>query len=56
MSEKKRTNDGQRPIHEGFQPGNNKGFQPTPGRVTGGHQPTTSEQKPTNPQQPPKKP
>lgn len=31
-----------------------KGFQPIPGQITGGHQPTTSEQKPSIPQPPPK--
>jgi len=33
-----------------------KGYQPAPSRVTGGHQPTTSEKKPATPQAPPKKP
>lgn len=33
-----------------------KGYQPTPGKFTGGHQPTTSEKRPLIPQPPPKKP
>lgn len=33
-----------------------KGHQPSPNKVTGGHQPTTSEQKPSAPKPPPKKP
>lgn len=45
---KHRANDGHQPLQ--------KGYQPSPGKVTGGHQPTTSEQKPSIPQPPPKKP
>jgi hypothetical protein len=49
-------NDNKRvPANEGYQPFQ-KGYQPSPGKVTGGHQPTTSEKKPSIPQPPPKKP
>lgn len=33
-----------------------KGYQPAPSKVTGGHQPKTSESRPSTLQPPPKKP
>lgn len=48
--------DNKQSRHDGHQPLQKKGYQPTHGKVTGGHQPATGQQKPSTPQPPPKKP